>query len=176
MELRPLERTEVPFPSNGRIYVTRCEGGCSSQFPLDEIVPEVEDAIQRGLQIVILKALPNSGKTKRLPAQLVRRGRSVLLLAPQVGDLPDVHERLSRYVSCKVSAGQHMHLESWTNEWPQVQSGSQPFGYTLEETGMLGGINLTLSFATRHTSRKPTSFTATSYLSFWRSCRRRLSC
>ena len=121
MELSPLGRTEVPFPSNGRVYFTRSEGGSSLQFPLDEIEPEVEDAIQRGLQIVILKALPNSGKTKRLPVQLARRGRSVLLLAPQVGDLRDVHERLSRDVSCKVSAGQHMHLESWTSERPQVQ-------------------------------------------------------
>jgi len=103
------------------VYVTRYEGGCPLQFPLDEIVPEVEDAIRRGLQVVILKALPNSGKTKRLPVQLVQRGCSVLLLAPQVGDLPDVHERLSRHVSCKVSAGQHMRLESRTNEWPQVQ-------------------------------------------------------
>ena len=51
MELRPLERTEVPFPCTGRVYVTRYEGGCPLQFPLDEIVPEVEDAIQRGLQI-----------------------------------------------------------------------------------------------------------------------------
>ena len=54
MELRPLERTEVPFPSTGRVYVTRCEGGCPLQFPLDEIVPEVEDAIQRGLQMATI--------------------------------------------------------------------------------------------------------------------------
>jgi hypothetical protein len=32
------------------------------EFLLGEVVPEVEDAIQRGLQMVILKALPNSGK------------------------------------------------------------------------------------------------------------------
>ena len=121
MEPRLLHRTEVPFPSTGRVYATRFEGGCPYEFPLDEIVPEVEDAIRRGLQTVILKALPNSGKTKRLPVQLVQRGHTVLLLAPQVGDLPDVHERLSRHVSCKVSAGQHMRLESRTNEWPQVQ-------------------------------------------------------
>jgi hypothetical protein len=56
MELRPVERTEVPFPSTGRVtrlYVTRCEGGCPLQFPLDEIVPEVEDAIRRGVQLEI---------------------------------------------------------------------------------------------------------------------------
>ena len=66
------------------------EGGSSLEFPIDEMIPEIVDGINRGLHHMSLDALPNSGKSKRSPAQLAQRGYNVLVLSPQVGDLPSV--------------------------------------------------------------------------------------
>ena len=68
-------------------------------------MPELVESIRQRERTVFLNAIPNSGKTKWLPAKLVARGYKVIVLSPQVADLYDVHDRLSAMdVKCVVQA------------------------------------------------------------------------
>ena len=90
------------------------------KYPVEEALPDIKESIQCKHRLVLLQALPNSGKTKWLPAQLALGGYNVLFLSPQVTDLPDMHDRLSKSVNCSVAAGQHMRLYPKEPRWRSV--------------------------------------------------------
>ena len=108
----------APFPTTGRVYKRHLTGDCRMEFAIEESMPKLVEGLQQGMRIILLDAVPNSGKSKYLPAELAKLGYEVLLLAPQVGDLVDLHQRLSRRVPCRISAGQHFRM------LPQRFSGS----------------------------------------------------
>ena len=111
---------DTPFPTSGRVYRRQSGGNCHLDFPIDQVFPQLLHSIKQGVRLVQLDALPNSGKTKRLPASLVECGYEVLVLTPQVADLADLHARLSASVPCRVSAGQHFYLPSTRPGRPRV--------------------------------------------------------
>ena len=76
-------------------------------YPIEYVVDEVLRYADSTERLVLLDALPNSGKTKWLPAVLARRGYKVLLLTPQKGDLVNIYEHLTNLqVPCWAYAGQ----------------------------------------------------------------------
>ena len=116
MYAQRIDNRDLPFETSGHIYHHRQEGGSQTEFPIDAAADRIVECIKQGIRLVELDALPNSGKSKRLPALLATRGYRVLVLVPQVADLPDMVARLSEHGAyCYVKAGRKVTMK--TDTW-----------------------------------------------------------